>query len=447
MDNIGFIVCSRTDSQRLPGKPFLKVGGKYIIAHLIDRLRACGMPVYIAVPREELGIYEINLAKYLNETKGVYLFAGSYDDPLDRMLKCAEHFKLDHVIRVTHDKIFIDYMQVDCFVSNYFEKNLDYLYSTNFIPGMGFEIFSKKVLARAADRFQKVEHISYAVEEITKKKLDLYHFPFNRSWLRRKYGSNSLRLLIDFPKDLEMMNYFIEDLGSECGIQDLAEYKGADRLINDVPEVSIYTCSYNDWQYLERAANSVRYQSHENFEYLLLDDASTKPEVLDIMQAFASEKTTVRRNSENLGLSSSSNRAIEFARGRYVIRLDADDYFVNEKVIERMARHMEETGCDALYPAHFVDGEIIPGHIKHHVGGTMFKKRALDLLRFTEGLRHFEGLDLYNRALKHGLKIDYFSEPVFHYRQRSSSMSKSKSKAREAIKRKLDQGLTGSELL
>jgi len=449
MDKIGFVICSRTDSKRLPGKPFLKVGGKYVIAHLIDRLRSCGMPVYIAVPKAELTIYEINLQKYLSETKGVYLFAGDRDDPLKRMLKCAERFDLDHVIRVTHDKVFINYMQVDCFVSHYKQEKLDYLYSTNFIPGTGFEIFSRKVLSRAADRFEKVEHISYAVEEVTRKKQDLYHFPLNRAWLLRKYGHSSLRLLIDYPEDLDLIDSIFDRLGNECDIRDVADLLGKSRQVNHMPDVSIYTCCYNDWQYLERAGNSVMGQSHPNFEYLMINDASKRPEVLDIMSAFNFNfrNAFVRSNRDNIGLASSSNKAIEFARGRYVIRLDADDFFVDDKIIERMARYMEESGCDALYPAYIQDGQVIPGHVKHHVGGTMFKKRALDLLRFTDGLRHYEGLDLYNRAIKHGLKIHYFPEPAFYYRQRAKSMSKNKSAARQEIKVKLDQGLTGSDLL
>lgn len=441
--DIGIVICSRTDSARLPNKPFLKVGGKFVLAHLIDRLKETGMPIIIAVPEEEEAIYADNLANYLkNPAIDVRLFGGPKDDPLLRTFMAAEVHDLDHVVRVTHDKIFLDYGQLDHFVELYFTGSHDYLYSTNFIPGMGFEIFSVAALSEAVKRFKGVEHISYAIEEVAQRKKDVQFFSHSRSWLERTKPRMALRLLIDYPDDLKFIDDLMGAIGSECEITDIVRFLPNKKRRNSSPDVSVYTCCYNDWEFLERAAASVTSQAHPNFEYIIIDDCSTGPAPLHIqMQA------SVYRNLRNVGLASSSNYAIDQARGRFVIRLDADDFFVHEKVLERMAKRMQEDGLDILYPYFVQDGEARHPALAHHVGGAMFRKRALDRLRFTDGLRHFEGQDLYRRAQLANLKIGYFSEATFYYRQRPESMSKSKSAERRAVAEKLAQGLTGTALL
>ena len=144
-----------------------------------------------------------------------------------------------------------------------------------------------------------------------------------------------------------------------------------------------------------------------------------------------------------MGLASSSNKALDLAQGKYIIRLDADDYFLDEKVLSKMLKHMEKNDLDILYPDNMKGKNLQKGNEQHHVGGTLFRKRALEYLRFTDGLRHFEGLDLYKRAIDHKLKIGYFESPTFFYRQHSNSMSKSKDIERQKIKEKLDNGQTG----
>jgi len=77
----------------------------------------------------------------------------------------------------------------------------------------------------------------------------------------------------------------------------------------------------------------------------------------------------------------------------------------------------------------------------------MFRRRALDYLSFTDGLRHFEGQDIYNRAGKSKWKIGYFKKATFYYRQHHESLSKSNSDERKAVAKKLGLGLVGGDLV
>ena len=88
---VGIVVCSRTDSARLPQKPFQKVRGKYLLAHLLDRLIATGLPVYLAVPEREVGRYTRRLEPYLAQRR-VIIFGGDKNDPLKRTHDVARHY-------------------------------------------------------------------------------------------------------------------------------------------------------------------------------------------------------------------------------------------------------------------------------------------------------------------------------------------------------------------
>lgn len=446
-EKIGIVICSRSDSKRCPNKPFIRIDGKYIIAHLLDRLLATGINIYIAVPECEYKSYKTKLADYIN-WKNVFLFGGSKDDPLKRTHQVAKQYDIDHIVRVTHDKIFISYRQVDYLISQYLEKKLDYIYSTNFIAGTGFEVFSAKVLKRAHDTFKNVEHLSYAIETVANSVLNIQRFPLSRTWLNRLKPQSNLRLLIDYPEDIVAIKKLMANLGATCELTDIVSAIENKPQSNSLPDVTVYTCSYNDVAFLDRCIASVLSQSFASFEYILVDDGSRIKDVSRHMEKHTKNpRVKFFRNGENVGLASSSNIANDLARGRYVIRLDADDYFVDEKVIDRMFRHMELNSTDILYPHNYKDGSIQDGSESHHVGGTMFRKRTLDYIKFTDGLRHFEGLDLYKRAQLKGARIDYFNEPTFYYRQRFGSMSKDTSIARKTIEKNLSLGFTGEQLL
>jgi len=74
------------------------------------------------------------------------------------------------------------------------------------------------------------------------------------------------------------------------------------------------------------AVHSVLKQSYRNFELILVDDASTRPETLTELQRF-SEHAEVRllTNQANLGISGATNAGIQASRGEFVAFMDHDD--------------------------------------------------------------------------------------------------------------------------
>lgn len=104
------------------------------------------------------------------------------------------------------------------------------------------------------------------------------------------------------------------------------------------PEVSVVVAVYNSAPFLRDALRSIADQTFENWEAIVVDDAST-----DDSARIA--KTFVVRDSrfllvaldKNQGPAVARNTAIERARGRYIAFLDSDDEWLSQKIEKQLA--------------------------------------------------------------------------------------------------------------
>ena len=103
------------------------------------------------------------------------------------------------------------------------------------------------------------------------------------------------------------------------------------------PQVTVALSVYNIDLFLRQTLDSVLRQTFKDFELLCIDDASTD-KTYDILQEYAVRDSRIRiiRHKKNQGLSVSRNRAIQEARGEYLIMIDGDDLFAPEMIEEAM---------------------------------------------------------------------------------------------------------------
>jgi glycosyltransferase involved in cell wall biosynthesis len=106
--------------------------------------------------------------------------------------------------------------------------------------------------------------------------------------------------------------------------------------VSATPLVSVVMPVYNGETYLREAADSILGQTFADFEFIIVDDASTDSSV-EIVRAYADPRIRLVRNDRNLGVSGSLNRAIQLARGTYVARMDADDVSRPERLARQVA--------------------------------------------------------------------------------------------------------------
>lgn len=95
--------------------------------------------------------------------------------------------------------------------------------------------------------------------------------------------------------------------------------------------VSIILPTYNRAVLLRMAINSVLSQSYQNFELIIIDDASSD-QTEALVKSFRDKRIKYLRNKKRLGANWSRNIGIKKALGKYIAFQDSDDQWLPEKL-------------------------------------------------------------------------------------------------------------------
>jgi glycosyltransferase involved in cell wall biosynthesis len=106
------------------------------------------------------------------------------------------------------------------------------------------------------------------------------------------------------------------------------------------PYISVVMSVYNGERFLAEAIDSIVSQTFSDFEFLIINDGSTDGSHR-ILAACIDARIRIINNDRNLGLSASLNRGFAEARGRYIVRMDADDVSLPDR-IEKQVVFMEK---------------------------------------------------------------------------------------------------------
>ncbi|RAL20711.1 hypothetical protein DL240_15450 [Lujinxingia litoralis] len=231
------------------------------------------------------------------------------------------------------------------------------------------------------------------------------------------------------------------------------------------PLVTVYITCHNYGRYLEQAVESVLQQSLKSWELILVDDASSD-ETPEICRRYAEQegaRVRVVRHEQAQGLQRNANQVLELARGKYIMRLDADDW-LDESALLVMSDRLERRPEVALvYPNYFyVDAEgrylgveqrKLPGtearllDLPAHGACTMVRRRVLKALGgYDERHNAQDGYELWLKVSR-SYPVEGVATPLFYYRQHPESLSRNEDRllrARRQIKRSLAEKLEGS---
>ena len=96
--------------------------------------------------------------------------------------------------------------------------------------------------------------------------------------------------------------------------------------VPSTPSISVVMPVHNARPFLDESIRSILEQTFRDFEFVILDDASTDGSV-ELLRAWACRDGRIRlhESTERLGLSGSSNAVVSKARAPIVARMDADD--------------------------------------------------------------------------------------------------------------------------
>ena len=133
-------------------------------------------------------------------------------------------------------------------------------------------------------------------------------------------------------------------------------------------KISVVTATYNSAATIRDTMESVLQQTHQDFEHIIVDGASTD-ETLSIVESFAPRyEGRLRVISEpDSGIYDAMNKGVALATGDVVGLLNSDDFYTSHNVLSAVANAMTDTTCDAVYgDIHYVNEEDLSKPVRHY---------------------------------------------------------------------------------
>ena len=113
--------------------------------------------------------------------------------------------------------------------------------------------------------------------------------------------------------------------------------------------ISIIIPVYNKSEYIETTLNSLKNQSFNEWECIIIDDNSSDSSLDKIHSYLQSDlRFKIIKNDVNRGACYCRNQGIKLAKGKYIMFLDADDYISNNCLKNRVSKFKELTDFDFL---------------------------------------------------------------------------------------------------
>ena len=217
------------------------------------------------------------------------------------------------------------------------------------------------------------------------------------------------------------------------------------------PLISIIIPVYNvESEYLITCVESVLNQTYLNMEILLIDDNSTFPNVLPILQQYKEKdnRIVLIEKKINEGVSLTRQHGIDIAKGKYLFFIDCDDYITHDCIVSLLDRALQSDAdivigdawrtyksykalqkCD--YNKNEPDG-YLKALLTGKCGGTVWNK-----LIKTEKIRQLELPNIYLRdndvmvnflIASKNFNIECLGSPLYNWVQRASSVTGTRSK-------------------
>ncbi|SDS38528.1 glycosyltransferase family 2 protein [Gramella sp. MAR_2010_147] len=207
--------------------------------------------------------------------------------------------------------------------------------------------------------------------------------------------------------------------------------------------VSVIMPAYNSEAFITESIRSVIFQTYENWELLIIDDASTDA-TREIIKKFSSEDTRIHllKNPVNSGTHISRNKGIKAASGDFIAFLDADDQWKPEKLTKQLnvLSKPNVAACFSSYELINEEGEHLNKQIQalpilhynkllkaNYVGNLtgIYNVNILGKIYCPE-ISKRQDWALWLKVIEDGGPIEGIQESLALYRQRKNSISNNK---------------------
>lgn len=118
-----------------------------------------------------------------------------------------------------------------------------------------------------------------------------------------------------------------------------------DMIFSQKIEISVIVPIYNAEKFLFQCLQSIYEQSLTSIEVICVDDGSVDSSGLIIDKFIAKDGRFKKMTSNRIGAGGARNLGLKAARGKYIVFLDADDWF-EPQMLERAFRRSEQDSLD-----------------------------------------------------------------------------------------------------
>ena len=220
------------------------------------------------------------------------------------------------------------------------------------------------------------------------------------------------------------------------------KWKGTGDCMDEL--VSIIIPLYNAQAYVRRTLDSLLNQTYQNFEIIVVDDASTDGSYKAVSQ-INDARIRLFANEANRGIAYTRNKALSYARGSYIALMDDDDlsppnrlekeldYFQSHKGIDIVTGHLvdideEDRECSPvvytrLNPKYLRARQLLSNSIPN--GATMVRKEFIleKGIRYRENMQGAKDYRFWAECLVKGAKIGIIDQTLLYYRRHGSNAS------------------------
>lgn len=208
------------------------------------------------------------------------------------------------------------------------------------------------------------------------------------------------------------------------------------------PLVSILIPCYNVGSFLEECIDSLRQQTYDNLQIVMIDDGSSD-NTWELMRKLAARDSRIEiYTQENRGVASTRNRLLDKVRGEYVLFIDSDDW-VQPEMVEYLVMILRKENAEmatcgmvvndspvsSVYSySVFSKNEILPVFLFHNemkgsLCNKMFSVALMQNVRFCDGISYGEDALFCWHLLLNLNKVVVSDRELYHYRMNSESIS------------------------
>lgn len=203
------------------------------------------------------------------------------------------------------------------------------------------------------------------------------------------------------------------------------------------PLCSVVMAVYNGEETLKEAIDSILNQTLKEFEFIIINDASND-KTESIIQSYNDTRIIYIKNDENKFLGPSLNEGIKIAKGKYIVRMDADDICYPNR-LELQYEFMQENSSIGIAGSWADIFGLSSGELIYETNDFEIKKKLLyechilhpsiiirkslidnNQLLYDPVLQHSEDYDLFVRAFKH-TKFANINRKLIKYRNTVTS--------------------------